>query len=362
MTLKECNMKTYSLKKRFLALLVLIASYGHFLPLNLASTIPLNKEDVITKIAFGSCNNQNKNQSMWKTIKKDQPNLFIFLGDNVYADTENMEKMTSRYNDLWTDSFFESFRQVTPLLATWDDHDYGENDAGMEYPQKEESKNIFLDYFDPTNEKRRYQEGGIYTSYLLGPKGKRIHIILLDSRYSRSQLNKHNFFKSLYRRQFKGMGPYRPSMDQESTILGKDQWNWLEKEFNKKADLRIIGTSIQALAEFTGWEAWANIPHERSRLLGLIKKFSKTPTFIISGDVHRGEMAQVKLDDYSSILEVTSSGLTHTTRKIPPNKHRLYKPILKPHFGVIEVDWGNKIIFSLKGKKGQVYRKHEIKI
>tara|TARA_Y100001954_G_scaffold188062_1_gene201382 strand:- start:1919 stop:2983 length:1065 start_codon:yes stop_codon:yes gene_type:complete len=353
-------MRLFSLIKKIFTFLILANAFSHFFSLSFASTIPLKKEDIITKIAFGSCNNQNKKQTMWETIKKDHPKLFIFLGDNVYADTENMETMRSRYNDLWTNSSFESFRKQVPILATWDDHDYGANDAGMEYPQKEESKNIFLDFFDPINEKRRYQNGGIYTSYLLGPEGKRTHIILLDSRWSRSQLKKHNFFSSLFR-QVKGMGPYRPSNKLGSSILGKDQWNWLEKEFNKKADLRIVGTSIQALAEFTGWESWANIPHERSKLLALIKKFSKTPTFLISGDVHRGEMAQVKLENGLSVLEVTSSGLTHATRRVPPNKHRLYKPILKPHFALIEIDWGNQIIFSFKGKNGQVFRKHKVR-
>ena len=338
----------FSYIKKIFTFLILANAFSHFFSLSFASTLPLK--------------NQNKKQTMWETIKKDHPNLFIFLGDNVYADTENMETMRSRYNDLWTNSSFESFRKEVPLLATWDDHDYGANDAGMEYPQKEESKNIFLDFFDPMNDKRRYQNGGIYTSYLLGPEGKRLHIILLDSRWSRGRLKKHNFFSSLYRRQVKGMGPYKPSDNLESAILGKDQWSWLEKEFNKKADLRIIGTSIQALAEFTGWESWANIPHERSKLLGLIDKFSKTPTFLISGDVHRGEIAQVKLKNGLSILEVTSSGLTHATRKIPPNKHRLYKPILKPHFGLIEIDWGNQITFTFKGKKGQTFRKHKVKI
>ena len=355
-------MKVDSFTKQFIALLILAAVFGRLSALSSASTLPLDEDDIISKIAFGSCNKQSKKQNIWETIKKDSPELFIFLGDNVYADTEDMKKMNSRYNDLWTNPYFESFRKEVPLLATWDDHDYGENDAGMEYPKKKESKNIFLNYFDPTNKNRRYQKGGIYTSYLLGPKGKRVHIILLDTRWSRSKLSKHTFFRSIYRRQFKGMGPYRPSKDKEATILGKEQWTWLENEFSKKADLRIIGTSIQALANFTGWETWANIPHERSRLLRLIRKFSETKTFLISGDVHRGEVAQAKLDDSFSILEVTSSGLTHTTTKIPPNKNRLYEPVLKPHFGLIEIDWGNEIIFSLKGKQGQVYREHKIKI
>ena len=353
-------MKSQFSPKKLIILFTLVISSFNFSFLSLASSLPLKQKEVITKIAFGSCNKQYKKQNIWKTIKKDEPNLFIFLGDNVYADTEDMERMKSRYDDLWTNPVFRSFRQDIPLLATWDDHDYGKNDAGKEYLQKEGSKSIFLNYFDPLNEERKNQKGGIYTSYLLGPEGKRLHIILLDTRWARSKLKKYSFISNLFKRQFIGMGPYRPSQNQKATILGKDQWLWLEKEFRKKADLRIIGTSIQALADFTGWEAWANIPHERKRLLNLIQSYSETPTFLISGDVHRGEIAQVQLNESMSILEVTSSGLTHTTSKIPPNKNRIYKPILKPHYGLINIDWGSNITFNLKGKNGQIYRKHRV--
>ena len=159
------------------------------------------------------------------------------------------------------------------------------------------------------------------------------------------------------------MGPYLSSEDQKATILGKQQWSWLEKEFKKEADLRVIGTSIQLLAEFTGWEAWANLPHERTKLLNLIQEYSKTPTVVISGDVHRGEMARVPLGDKApSVLEVTSSGLTHTTRKVPPNKHRLYKPTLKPHYGTMEIDWGKSLTFFIKGKSGEIYQEHQIEL
>ena len=44
-------------------------------------------------IAFGSCNHQNKEQSLWDDIVSEDPNLWIWLGDNIYADTNDMELM-----------------------------------------------------------------------------------------------------------------------------------------------------------------------------------------------------------------------------------------------------------------------------
>ena len=40
-----------------------------------------------------------------------------------------------------------ALKKQTRVLATWDDHDYGNNDAGAEFPLKEMSKQIFLDFF-----------------------------------------------------------------------------------------------------------------------------------------------------------------------------------------------------------------------
>jgi len=38
-------------------------------------------------IAFGSCLRQWKPQPVWQGIISSNPDLFIFLGDNVYTDT-----------------------------------------------------------------------------------------------------------------------------------------------------------------------------------------------------------------------------------------------------------------------------------
>ena len=58
-------------------------------------------------------------------------------------------------------------QKATRVLATWDDHDYGENDAGSEYPLKETSKQIFLDFFGVAKDSPRRERDGVYVRYEL---------------------------------------------------------------------------------------------------------------------------------------------------------------------------------------------------
>jgi alkaline phosphatase D len=324
------------------------------------SNFLLDRQKTITTLAFGSCAKESKKQNIWKSIQKENPDLFIFLGDNIYADTEDMDLMKSKYSKFWNNPLFKSFRNNVPLVATWDDHDYGQNDAGKEYPKKKASKNIFLQFFDPFNTQRKKQKGGIYTSYLLGPVGKKLHIIVLDTRWSRTKLLREERIFPIIKRTLKGMGPYRPNPNSNAKILGDEQWAWLEKEFTIKADLRLLVTSIQVLADFTGWESWANFPKEREKLFNLLKKDKKIKTIFLSGDVHRGEIAQLKLMEDLTLVEITSSGLTQTTLKIPPNKNRLFLPFLKDNYGLLKIDWGKSIILSIKGKKGKSRKRYKI--
>ena len=71
-------------------------------------------------------------------------------------------------------------------------------------------------------------------------------------------------------------------------MLGQDQWKWLEVALKREADLRILGTSIQLLAEGHGWERWGNLPLERQRILNLLAQNSNSNLIVISGDRHLG--------------------------------------------------------------------------
>jgi len=100
-----------------------------------------------TRIAFGSCSKQFKPQPILRKIVEKRPDLFIYLGDNIYADTYDMQVIRDKYDELGSKPEFQTLREKVTVLSTWDDHDYGANDAGKEYPRKAESREIFFDFW-----------------------------------------------------------------------------------------------------------------------------------------------------------------------------------------------------------------------
>lgn len=77
-------------------------------------------------------------------LRQKQNDLFVYLGDNIYGDTEDMNVLLAKYGKLSCKTEFQNLLNSCKVIATWDDHDYGVNDGGVEYPMKVESKNIFL--------------------------------------------------------------------------------------------------------------------------------------------------------------------------------------------------------------------------
>ena len=84
----------------------------------------------LQRIAFGSCAEQHKPQPVWDAVIAEDPDLFLFLGDNIYADTEDMELMQAKYAELGAQPGYQKLLENCPVLATRDDHDYGVNDGG----------------------------------------------------------------------------------------------------------------------------------------------------------------------------------------------------------------------------------------
>ena len=84
-------------------------------------------------IAFGSCNKQYEQQPLWDDIVKQQPDLFIWGGDNIYSDTDDMSKMQADYQQQKNNPDYRKLLTSTPVIGVWDDHDYGKNDAGSEW-------------------------------------------------------------------------------------------------------------------------------------------------------------------------------------------------------------------------------------
>jgi len=314
-------------------LLPFFLSISFFATLFAQSPAPL-----ISRIAFGSCGHQDRPQPVLDLVRQYKPDLFVFLGDNIYGDTHDMDELRAKYAKLAAKPEFQRLKKDIPILATWDDHDFGWNDAGRHYPEKSLSKEIFMDFWnEPANSERRKHKG-IYTSYMFEGKGRRVQVILLDNRTFRDDLRTYRGELHKDARFFYALD-YYPHETTDSTLLGETQWKWLETELQKPADLRIIGSGSQFSIAFNGYEAWANFPHEQQRMLNLIKKTRANGVLFITGDVHYGEISVLKEDGLYPIYDVTSSGITSTWHFPTPNDNRIEGPIMENHFGMLSVDW-----------------------
>lgn len=321
-----------------LSLLVLVGCAGAT-PFPLAPPLVLLQDRAVDVIAFGSCANQSKPQLIWNAVVANRPDLFIFLGDNIYADTTNMDVMRHRYTLLGRNEGYQRLLATTPVIATWDDHDYGANDAGAEYPQKYASKQLFLDFFgEPATSERRLRDGGIYTAYTYGPPSQRIQIILLDTRWDRTPLLRVNDAEAAVRR-LRQLGPYLPNRDPAAHLLGEAQWRWLGKQLRQPATIRIIGTSIPFLQEGTGWETWSNFPADQARLLALIAETGANGILFLTGDTHRAQFSKRTHDVPYPLWEVNSSGLTENVDWPAPDSSRLGGYYTEDNFGLLHIDW-----------------------
>ncbi len=289
-----------------------------------------------TVIVFGSCNDQNEPQNFWQPLLDEQPDLALFLGDNVYGDVSSgeMRELRVAYDTLGREPGFQALRDSTTMLAVWDDHDYGRNDAGGDFPWRGEAEELFLDFWQVPSDDPRRGRSGIYTAQTFGEPGQQIQVILLDLRSFRDSLLPTDESNA------PGKERYLPDRDPGKTMLGEEQWAWLAGVLREPADLRLVVSSIQVLADGHGWERWGNLPAERTRLLSLLSETEANRVVLLSGDRHVGGIyLRDDVLDYP-LIEVTSSSFNRPwrgAREAGPN--RLGGLVDQENFGRISVDW-----------------------
>ncbi len=320
--------------------------------------------DKQVRLAFGSCGKANRKQPVLSLAAKTHPDAFIYLGDNIYGDTYSMDTLRLKYQQLADRPEFQELKTATQLFAIWDDHDFGWNDAGRHYPFKEESKEIFLDFFGDQGDSTLDQHEGIYHTAYIEKLGKRIQIIFPDLRTFRDDLLPYNGNHDGDSR-FDYEMDYSPYTTADSTLMGEEQWKWMEEQLQIPADLRIIATSSQFGITHNGYEAWANFPHEQQRMIDLIKKTKANGVIFISGDVHYAEISKLSVPDVYPLYDVTSSGITSTWKFATPNDNRIDGPVMENHFGLFTIDWLQKdpdILIQIIDNKGKERINRRIKL
>lgn len=290
----------------------------------------------VYKIAFGSCGEQQKPQPVLERVVEQNPDVFVYLGDNIYSDTYSLDTLKKNYQILADKPEFKKLKASVPILATWDDHDYGLNDSGRHYPLKKESKEVFLNFFGIADETVTMHEG-IYHSVMKEIAGKKIQFIMLDLRTFRDKLLPYNGNRK-GQNGFEYEMEYSPYSTADSTMLGEGQWKWIEEKLQEPADFRIIASSTQFGVTHNGYEAWANFPHEQKRFVDLVKRTRANGVIIISGDVHYAEISKVDVDGGYPLYDVTASGITSTWDFAAPNENRVDGAVMENHFGLLTLN------------------------
>ncbi len=320
-------------------------SLEHEVALPVAPSTPVVASDtLVTCLSVASCNNQEGDQSFWAAIKGRKPQMFLYIGDCVYGDPgwdggPDLGSLRRAYERLNGHASFRDFRREVPMLQVWDDHDFGFNDTGAAWPFKRWSEHIYETFWNSPEDVRSHE--GVYHSRIHGPVGRRLQIILLDTRYKRSNLVLPAAGEVLPVK-----GRYVPDTREGAQMLGEEQWRWLEGELAKPAEMRLLVSSIQVLSDAHLWEGWELMPRERERLYATLAARAGGGVAILSGDRHVGGIYRKAVPGFANGLwEMTASSLNRpnasneeaTARE--PDAHRMGICVGDGNFGEVTLDW-----------------------
>jgi len=244
-------------------------------------------------VAFGSCAGESgidPTQPIFLAIDALQPDLFLWLGDNTYftvadSEWENPQLMEQRWSSARAISNLQPLLAHTPQYATWDDHDYGSNDADSTFLLRADAKRLFEEYW-PNPAAGLSSTDGIFFKFTWG----RVEFFFLDTRYGRS--------------------PNDAQDGAEKVMLSATQWQWLEQGLqSSNADFKVVVSSIQVLSTYHRFETWNMFPQQRARLIDFIGHKKVSGVFFLSGDRHIGEALRELGPSSYPLVEFTSSPL-----------------------------------------------------
>lgn len=309
--------------------------------------------------AIGSCSYVNQvaydrpgdgfggEYNIFNVIHAKNPNLMVWLGDNVYlreADFYSRTGIMKRYTNS------RSLPELQPLLASaqhyaiWDDHDFGPNNSNRSFIAKDLTSEAFeLFWGNPSYGVNG--KGGITSQFLYYD----IEFFLLDNRYFRS--------------------PNRRTTG-DRTILGKEQIEWLIDALKtSRSPFKMVAMGGQFLNSEAAGETYANLPEEREFILQRIREENIHGVIFLTGDRHHSELSKLELKEGLPIYDLTVSPLTarsNTPERLAkePNANRVEGTLVtQRNFGVLSFSGpfrGRKLVMEVFDSAGKQLWKKEI--
>lgn len=236
------------------------------------TTPPREGSDSVVRFAFTSCvgfKGYDSAAGYADMATRTNMDLLFMLGDNHYANTNDLGKHRSFYADQRMQSGWRELTARIPTYAIWDDHDYGPDNSDRTLKGKEYSLRAFKEhwanpFYGETN------NPGIYSRLSRG----NVDFFLLDVRYHRSPNKDTNLLKK--------------------TMLGPVQLQWLKRELlTSTAPVKVILSGSEFQSNGTA-DSWASFKRERDDLLDFLKDAEISGVLLVSGDRHFTAAYQVR--------------------------------------------------------------------
>ena len=232
------------------------------------------------RFAFGSCSKYDE-QPVWDAISAWEPDLFIFAGDNHYANSSDLGALRQHYRFGLEIENRGSFLQGTPTLATWDDHDFTGNNTDGTEAGRDVALRTFHEY-QPNGGGGMDATPGVFSEHRYGD----VAFFLLDVRYHRGL---------------------------DGSMLGAQQERWLlDALASSTATFKFVvsGSQYAQVGTAGNEDSWYDFPEAWDRLRQSIVDNQVNGVLLLTGDIHRSEFRL--LDPASGgygLPELTSSPL-----------------------------------------------------
>lgn len=291
------------------------------------------------RLAFGSCarHQLDADQPIFRAIAAAEPDLFFWLGDNIYADSASAWVFAEDYRRQRAVPATLPLMRSVPQLAIWDDHDFGLNNSDATNPAREASLAAFRNYW--ANPPSGLPDApGVFFQHAWGG----VDFFMLDGRYYRT--------------------PNKAPDGPDKTLLGPRQGEWLREA------LKASRAPFKVLACGSGWssadgptgDTWGAFLTERNALFDFIRDERIEGVFLISGDTHFGEVncipwsARGGYDLYdfvsSPLAQATGSSFLDSEPEL-----RIRPPWFRSvNFGLLDFEWEPepKVTFTLRDLRG----------
>lgn len=282
----------------------------------------------VQRVALVSGIDQSADQNFWNSIASHKPDLVIATGNTVHSTKAFEKPLLSQYKKLDENADYRKIRQSVPFMATWDELDFGLRHGDSSFQSKNESRDAFLKYWNYIPKLQPKSAKGVEHSIILGPAGKRVQIIVLDTRYYATPWTENG-----------SDGKFKKNWSKSASLLGAQQWNWLANELKKESDFKVIVSSLQLAANTDEGERWGLYPHDRQKLFDTIRNAGAKKVVVVSGNRNFGALGKVDMENYGPLYDLTVGPFNDSVMNSEKDRHYIGDSVASENFGMLEWDW-----------------------